>query len=700
MRLLKMKAALAVAAAACATGQARAADRCDVMMSTQEAASGKVTPEALTKLRDIGPIYRLDYSRDILALSPDGMTAAFQIHRADPDRNRYCVGIVTVSLARRGSSTVIDTSDELIIDQSPAYGWAAYSVGVPITNTPRWSPDGRWILYLKRLGGRTEVWRAAASGVGPAKQLTHNDQDVEDFRIASDGKTIVFSTRPRQRERETAVDEEGMRGWRFDERALPIAGARPQAPAAQIEYFAANLDGGLQRPASVQEAAIFARTDGVSAKASAVAAGPFGEIAWTEPRSNLVYPAAYQIVAQKPGNKPVVCSSELCKLGSLSSIHWTGDGNRVRFIEREGWAGSQTAIYEWEPDTQRVKRVYVTEDNLIECQPIDHDLICLRETSLEPRHLARIALGSGRIEKLFDPNPQFASLNLGRVERVHWKNQFGVPFYGDVVYPTDFDSHRNFPLVVVLYRTRGFLRGGVGDEVPIQSFASNGYFVLSVDVQDVEAIVGKQKNAAASAMAFNHNFLGRRHILSAIETAVRSLIGRGSIDRKRVGIAGLSEGSSTVQYAALNSNLFAAGSMGSCCWEPIQDGLLGPKIAERYHERGWPKLIDRNAEAWSSISIMTQPERVKFPLLFQLADSEALAAVPSYTALEQAGVPADFYMFPNERHVKWQPGHRLAVYRRNLAWFDFWLKGDDAIDPEFANEAAGWKRQKDRWRNH
>ena len=97
---------------------------------------------------------------------------------------------------------------------------------------------------------------------------------------------------------------------------------------------------------------------------------------------------------------------------------------------------------------------------------------------------------------------------------------------------------------------------------------------------------------------------------------------------------------------------------------------------------------------------MTQPERVKFPLLFQLADSEALAAVPSYTALEQAGVPADFYMFPNERHVKWQPGHRLAVYRRNLAWFDFWLKGDDAIDPEFANEAAGWKRQKDRWRNH
>lgn len=701
MRGRKIKAAaLAAVGAACFTISARAADRCETIMpeASTDVASGKVTPEALARLRDIGPIYRLDYARNIFALSPDGKTAAFQIHRADPGRNRYCVAIVAVPLLGRSIPRLVDTSDDLINDRSPAYGWAAYPVGVPITNTPRWSPDGRWITYLKRVGDRTQVWRASASGTEPAKQLTHSDQDVEDFRITASGRTIAYSTRPGQRARDAAVDDEAMRGWRFDERTLPIAGARPRALAAELEYFSVGLEGGQQRTASEEEIAAFRRPAIVPKNAGAFARGPEDQTAWTEPTSELSYPADYRIVATRPGNEPIVCSSQLCKLDWLSSIHWTPDGNKLRFIQREGWAKSRIAIYEWEPATQRVSRVYTTDDDLIECHPLGRDLICLRESSLEPRHIAKIVLGSGRIEKLFEPNPQFTSLSLGRVERLRWHNGLGVPFYGDLVFPTNFDRRQRFPMVVVLYRTRGFLRGGVGDEVPIQAFASNGYFVLSVDVQDVEAIVGKQKDAAAAAVAFNRNFVGRKHILSAIEAAIQTLIGRGDIDPKRIGIAGLSEGSSTVQYAALNSKVFAAGSMGSCCWEPIQDALLGPKIAERYHERGWPRLIDRDFEGWSAISIMMQPERVKMPLLFQLADSESLAAAPSYTALSQAGVPADLYMFPNEKHVKWQPGHRLTIYRRNLAWFNFWLKGEDTVEPEFQREADRWKKQREKWR--
>ena len=34
-------------------------------------------------------------------------------------------------------------------------------------------------------------------------------------------------------------------------------------------------------------------------------------------------------------------------------------------------------------------------------------------------------------------------------------------------------------MVVVQYDTRGFLRGGTGDEYPIQAFANRGYAVLS-----------------------------------------------------------------------------------------------------------------------------------------------------------------------------------------------------------------------------
>lgn len=54
-------------------------------------------------------------------------------------------------------------------------------------------------------------------------------------------------------------------------------------------------------------------------------------------------------------------------------------------------------------------------------------------------------------------------------------------------------------------------------------------------------------------------------------------------------------------------------------------------------------------------------------------------------------------MFPNERHVKWQPAHRLAVYRRNLPWFDFWLKNEMPTDPALIEEAGRWKAMQENW---
>jgi hypothetical protein len=49
------------------------------------------------------------------------------------------------------------------------------------------------------------------------------------------------------------------------------------------------------------------------------------------------------------------------------------------------------------------------------------------------------------------------------------------------------------------------------------------------------------------------------------------------------------------------------------------------------------------------------------------------------------------FLFPGDHHIKWQPAHRMAIYTRNIDWFNFWLR--DAVDP--APEKAA---QYDRWR--
>jgi hypothetical protein len=121
-------------------------------------------------------------------------------------------------------------------------------------------------------------------------------------------------------------------------------------------------------------------------------------------------------------------------------------------------------------------------------------------------------------------------------------------------------------------------------------------------------------------------------------------------------------------------------------------------IAQNYHESGWPRLADANPGFWSKISIIHDPRRATFPILFQAADNEYLAMVGSHTALVQVGIPSDLYIFPNEDHIKWQPAHRLAVYERNIDWFDFWLRGLVPSNSARKAEAERWSEMKASWK--
>src|SRR3546814_2398625 len=94
----------------------------------------------------------------------------------------------------------------------------------------------------------------------------------------------------------------------------------------------------------------------------------------------------------------------------------------------------------------------------------------------------------------------------------------------------------------------------MGDEFPVQLCANHGFAVLSVQRPAPAGSIGGATDAIDLDRRSLIGFADRRNVLSVIEKGVDTLVARGIVDPGSVGITGLSDGSSTVQFASLNSS--------------------------------------------------------------------------------------------------------------------------------------------------
>jgi len=211
-------------------GSARAA--CEDLLPAEAAVPGAprpVTADDLLRLRDIGEPDASTYRDPTpLAVSPDGREVAFVLSRAEPESNAYCEGLFVMPVDGSAPTRWLADTGDLIINEEPLRG-SVVPIGYVTAPTPRWSPDGHWIAFLRRKDGTTRLWRVPASG-GAALAVSPAGTSVEDFAFAGDGSKLVFTTRPTAVKVQAAVDREGQGGWLYDKRIMPNMGARPQLP--------------------------------------------------------------------------------------------------------------------------------------------------------------------------------------------------------------------------------------------------------------------------------------------------------------------------------------------------------------------------------------------------------------------------------------------------------------------------------------
>jgi dipeptidyl aminopeptidase/acylaminoacyl peptidase len=655
---------------------------------TEARAGQAITARALVRLRDFGRVENGITGEAPFSVSPDGRWAALILRQADPDTDGYCVGVVLVPLRDGHQPRLLDVGGDFITSVNDIWGIPDLPNGSAEPVTPVWSPDGRWLAYRRRDKGVTQVWRVGLDG-HPAEQVSHLASDALDVAWSPDG-LILLTTRPGLAAGAALIDREGRSGFLYDARFWPLSENRPLPPLpVPTETRAVDPVTKAERPAVAAESGVLAGASEGAPGTILFARSSERLRAWTA-RDHAAMPFTPARLHVEKDGKEVFCPAETCS-ERVAALWWRSPGELLFLRSGSPANGGRLGLYRWRIGGERSPvRVLETADALLGCDLVDRSLVCARETATTPRSLVRLDPDTGQIVTLFDPNPAFRTMRLGPVERLVWSDGQGVATYGDLVLPPDHKAGQRHPLIVVQYQSRGFLRGGTGDEYPIQLLAEHGFAVLSFQRPAQLAAIAGARDLAGVQRVNIDGWAERRMIVSALEAGVDTVIARGVVDPDRIGITGLSDGAVTAQFALNHSGRFKAAILSSCCDEPSGGFVVGPAYRDAVLGSGYPPPGAGGSAFWSPLSLAANAARLRVPLLIEAADSEYRLALETWSALQVQGAPVEMRVFPDEYHVKWHPAHRLAIYKRNLAWFDFWLNGKHAPEPGLEADLQRW----------
>lgn len=636
----------------------------------------KIQPVARTSPR---PITSMDLltMRDLkgMQISPDGKKVAFVVVQAVYETNSYRSALFVIDTAPGSVPLNLGTAGPPRFDQ----------VGQLSNYSLAWSPDSRSITSLMKENGSWQIWRWTRDGE-KREQLTHASADVREYEWAPDGKTIIFTTAESvdsetvKKALESGTLYDGsIRAWGGDTFPRLALAAKPK----KTQTWVYEVQSGKERKAASEEQ-IRANRPGlpeigpekIILKSKLSSDGKSQLFAVADFRESELYSIVLKSLADN-----TVTEIKPPSPGFIRDFWWNKDGSEIYF---EQVGPPRTGLYANSTKGGPIREVSKSSDLLFGFSLSRDQSVaaCISTNPNVPQQISILDLKTGVPQTLVDLNPEFQNIALSPAIRLEWKNKYGIATHGHLVKPLNYVPGKRYPLIVTTYASGGFLRGAAGDEYPIQVFAANGFVVL--DFNEPPRVNTTEKDFNKTKMIWDSP-------MESLAAAMKLLDNMGIVDANKRGLSGFSFGAEITEYTISHSDLFQAAAQSSSSGRDPFFYELAEKSSQKYLTGwGFGRWSETTAERWREIAPALNAQRIKAPLLINIADSELLPALMLFNSLKDLNKPVEMIVYGDEKHVKNQPRHRYEIYERNLDWFSFWLQ-----DKQNSDQAK--RSQYDRW---
>jgi dipeptidyl aminopeptidase/acylaminoacyl peptidase len=623
-------------------------------------------------------------------ISPDGRFVAYQVSETNWTDNEFISQIWVVATA---------TGERYQLTS-----------GKKSSNGAAWAPDSKRLAFISDRDGKRQIYVISPTG-GEAVQMTKLETGVDSVEWSPDGRLLAYTAaEPESKSKKDRKEKYGefeivqgdyamTRLWTIPA-DLDASGKMPEpqnltpdakftvggfrwSPDSQHIAFSAAKDPDL---GSQDTSDIFVLTVAdKSVKKIVNTKGPDSNPVWSPDGKQIAfqtsnasefffYTNSYIATVPAEGGPPRVLNKTFDEDPGL--ISWSPAGIYFAAAQK-----TYAHLFKLDPATGAIERVSGPDKMIFGGFSFDKEFRRTAFVGSDSTHYGEVLLSD---IKRFEPKTltemgaQLKDFRLASREVIEWKSTDGTPIEGVLIKPAGFDPAKKYPLLVVIHGgPTGVDRATISADryYPIEMLAAKGALILRPNYRGSAGYGEKFRS-------LNVRNLGVGDYWDVI-SGVDYLIGKGMVDRDRVGSMGWSEGGYISAYITTFSDRFRAVSVGAGVtdWMTYYVNTdIHPFTRQYLHSTPWD-----DPEIYRKTSPITYVNSAKTPTLIQHGELDKRVPIPNayelYQALQDKGVPVKMVVYKGFGHGITKPKQQRSLMEQNYEWFSEWIWGEKPEPP-------------------